>query len=260
MSRWDTAKRMDDGKRTLIWITGASRGIGHALVATVPWPDARVIGVSRRRGKAAVNLVADLSSPSGWQSLDISFRDELSRFRGERIICLHAAAMIDPVGWTGETSPSLYRSNVLLNATAPLVVGAAFLDAVRHLSCHRQLVLLSSGAADRVYAGLAPYAAGKAAINQWVRTVGAEQAQRGGIQVLAVTPGRVATTMHQHLRAASDDQFPEHAEFARLHKEGQLSDPLTVAGALWSLIRDEKIATGSVLDLRDCPQAESGTA
>jgi len=249
---------MDGGKKTLIWITGASRGIGQALVATVPWPNARVIGVSRGRGKAVFNLVADLSGPSGWQALDISFRDELSQFRGERIICLHAAATIDPVGWTGETSQSLYWSNVLLNATAPLIVGAAFLEAVRQLSCHRQLVLLSSGAADRVYAGLAPYAAGKAAVNQWVRTVGAEQARRGGVQVLAVTPGRVATTMHQRLRAASDDQFPEHAEFTRLHREGQLSDPLAVAGALWSLVCDEKIATGSVIDLRDCPDAEPG--
>ncbi|MDQ1413257.1 MAG: hypothetical protein QOE07_1845, partial [Acidimicrobiaceae bacterium] len=32
----------------LVWISGASGGIGRALVDSVPWPSARIIGISRR--------------------------------------------------------------------------------------------------------------------------------------------------------------------------------------------------------------------
>ena len=41
---------------TVVWISGASSGIGAALAASVPYPDARVIGISRRRGAHGEHL------------------------------------------------------------------------------------------------------------------------------------------------------------------------------------------------------------
>lgn len=246
---------MPDG--TLIWVTGASQGIGKALIQAVPWPDARVIGVSRSAGPASVHLAADLADPAGWDMLEASFHRELAGFPGGRVVFLHAAGVIGPVGFTGETDPREYRASVLVNAAAPLILGEAFLRAGRHLSCRRQLVLFSSGAARRPYPGVAAYGAAKAAIDQWVRTAGDEQARRGHVQVVAVSPGRVATAMHEQLRAAGDDQLPDHPEFLRLHEEGLLSDPRDVARQLWALLDDQDITSGQVLDLRDYPAAST---
>jgi benzil reductase ((S)-benzoin forming) len=78
-------------------------------------------------------------------------------------VFIHAAGAIGPIGFAGETDPREYRASVLLNAAAPLILGDAFLRAGRHLSCRRQLVLLSSGAAQRPYPGVAAYGAAKAA-------------------------------------------------------------------------------------------------
>jgi benzil reductase ((S)-benzoin forming) len=241
----------------LIWVTGASQGIGRALIEAVPWPGARVIGVSRSPGPAATHLAADLADPVGWDMLEDSFHRELAGFSGGRVVLVHAAGAIGPIGFAGETDPGEYRASVLLNAAAPLIAGEAFLRAGRHLRCRRQLVLLSSGAARRPYPGVAAYGAAKAAADQWVRAAGEEQGRRGDVQVLSVSPGRVATAMHEQLRAAPETQLPDHPEFIRLHKEGLLSDPGDVARRLWSLLDRPAITSGQVLDLADYPAEEA---
>jgi benzil reductase ((S)-benzoin forming) len=242
-------------EETLIWVTGASQGIGKALIQAVPWQGARVIGVSRSPGPAPIQVAANLADPAGWDLLEASFHRELAGFSGGRVVFLHAAGAISPIGFAGETEPHQYRASVLLNAAAPLIAGEAFLRAGRHLTCRRQLVLFSSGAARRPYPGVAAYGAAKAAVEQWVRAAGNEQARRGGVQVLSINPGRVATAMHEQLRAAGDDRLPDHGEFIRLHEEGQLSDPGDVARQLWSLLDDHDIASGQVLNLADYPTA-----
>jgi len=85
---------MPDG--TLIWVTGASRGIGQALIQAVPWPATRVIGVSRSPGPAPAHVAADLAGPAGWDMLEDSFHRELAGFPGSRVVFLHAAADIGP--------------------------------------------------------------------------------------------------------------------------------------------------------------------
>jgi NAD(P)-dependent dehydrogenase (short-subunit alcohol dehydrogenase family) len=242
---------------TLIWVTGASQGIGKALIQAVPWQGARVIGVSRSPGPALVHLAADLADPAGWDMLEASFHRELAGLSGGRAVFLHAAATIGPIGFAGETDPRRYRASVLLNAAAPLILGEAFLRAGQHSRCRRQLVLLSSGAARRPYPGVAAYGAAKAAVDQWVKAAGREQARRGQVQVLAINPGRVATAMHEQLRAAGDDQLPDHPEFIRLDGEGLLSDPRDVARQLWSLLDDQNITSGQVLNLADYPTTKT---
>ena len=37
---------------TLIWISGATQGIGLGLARQVPWKDAKIINISRRRPRS----------------------------------------------------------------------------------------------------------------------------------------------------------------------------------------------------------------
>jgi benzil reductase ((S)-benzoin forming) len=144
-----------------------------------------------------------------------------------------------------------YARNVLLNSAAPQVLGAAFLRAARRTRARCQLVMISSGAASNVYEGWTSYGAGKAAVDQWVRTAGAEEARRGGgCQVIAVAPGVVATAMQEQIRSTSNQDFPEVQRFVELHEEGVLRPPEEVARELWSLL-DGELENGAVLDLRD---------
>ena len=237
--------------RALVWVSGASSGIGAAMAATVPWEGARVIGISRRRPARGVeHLEADLSDPSSWPAVSASFVTELAEFDGDTVVFVHAAGTIDPMGFAGEVDPEDYAANVVLNSAAPQVLGHVFLAAARDVEAARHLVMFTSGAAKSVYPGWSSYGAAKAAIDQWVRNAGAEQDIRGGVKVLAVAPGTVDTGMQRILRDTSVDDFPSRQKFVDLHEAGKLSDPTEVAQRIWSLL-DRGLDNGSVVDLRD---------
>lgn len=106
-----------------------------------------------------------------------------------------------------------------MNSASPQALGQMLLAAANDVDARRHLVILTSGSASSVYPGWASYGAGKAAVNKWVRDVGADQSERGGVQVLAVTPGTV------ELRNASDDDFPKRQKFIDAEESGKLTHP-----------------------------------
>ena len=239
----------------LIWISGASGGIGQALARTVPWDSPRVIGISRTALEGIEHLEADLSDPASWPAVGESFRRELDGFAGALVVFIHAAGTLDPMGFVGEIDTDTYTRNVLLNSASPQVLGQMFVTAVRDVAAPRYLVILTSGAAKSVYPGWSSYGAAKAGVDQWVRNVGAEQSKRGGVRVMAVAPGTVDTAMQSILRQTSERDFPSRQKFVDLHAAGKLADPDAVARDLWSLL-DGGRENGEVIDLRDLAKAE----
>ena len=233
----------------LVWVSGASGGLGRALVASVPWPGARIIGISRRRSAGTEHLAADLADPQGWDLVGSSFQREMEGFAGDRVVFVHAAGNLDPIGFAGEVDLAAYRQNVLLNSAAPQILGHLFLAAVRRVDARRHMVIITSGAAHSVYPGWASYGAAKAAVDQWVRNVGAEQSRRGGVQVVAVAPGTVDTDMQGQLRATSTEDFPQRQKFVDLHAEGKLTPADEAARKIWRIL-DAGADNGSVVDLR----------
>ncbi len=164
---------------------------------------------------------------------------------------VHAAATLHPIGFAGEVDASAYRRQVLINSAAPQVLGDAFVRAVADRGVEGRLVMLTSGAASSVYEGWSAYGPAKAAVDHWVRTVGAERDRRGGrCRVLAVAPGVVATAMQEEIRATPEDRFPAVARFHELHEEGELRDPEVTARDIWRLL-DRDLPNGEVTDLRD---------
>jgi benzil reductase ((S)-benzoin forming) len=235
----------------LIFISGASSGIGLALARSAPWPRARVIDVSRRGAPGLEHFAADLAEPEQWARVAELFAREIRGFRGERVVFVHAAGTLEPIGFAGEVDAAAYQRSVLLNAACPQVLGDAFLRAAQATRARCHLVLISSGAAHSVYQGWSAYGAGKAAVDQWTRTAGAEQARRGGrVHVLAVAPGIVATAMQEQIRATPPERFPEVARFVEFHAQHELREPGEVAPEIWALLARE-LPNGAVVDLRD---------
>ncbi|MGC4937083.1 SDR family NAD(P)-dependent oxidoreductase [Kribbella sp. DT2] len=234
--------------QALIWISGASAGIGAALAANVPWPDARVIDLSRRGGGAAAeHFAADLAEPAEWERVERHFAEELDGFDGERLVFVHNAGTVTPIGPAGDVDPAAYTRAVLLNSAAPQVLGRAFLRATAGLECEKHLVMLTSGAAKKPYAGWSAYNAGKAAVDHWVRTVGLEA---NGCRVVAVAPGVVDTAMQGEIRKVDERAFPSVERFRELRRTGGLSTPEAAAAGIWSVV-ERSLPSGSVVDLRD---------
>lgn len=236
----------------LVFVTGGSSGIGQALLETIPWAGARAVHFARRPAPAAAaNHAVDLADPASWPRVAGVLERELAGFTGERAVFVHAAGVLTPIGFAGEVDPAAYRAHVLLNSAAPQALGDAFLRALSGTRAPATLLFLGSGAAHSVYEGWSGYCAGKAAVDHWTRTVGAEQKRRGDrCRVLCVAPGVVATAMQDEIRTTSERDFPDVERFRALHREGALRAPRDVARELWALtLRD--LPNGAVLDLRD---------
>ena len=234
---------------TLVWISGASAGIGAALAASVPFGDATIVDISRRGGTPGTeHLAADLADPAGWDAVANDFTARLAGYDGERVVFVHNAGTLEPLAPAAEADPVAYRRNVLLNSAAPQILGQAFLRAVEPLRCTQHLVLLSSGAARTAYENWTGYGAGKAATDQWVRAAGLEQQRREvPCRVISVAPGVVDTAMQRQLR--SSETFPKAGRFRELHASGSLTSPEDAARGIWSLL-DRDLDNGSVVDLR----------
>jgi benzil reductase ((S)-benzoin forming) len=221
---------------TVLWITGATSGIGEAMAATVPYDDARVINVARRAHPTLESVRADLSDPSDWDVVADHLATVLTGFSGRRAIFIHNAFVQDPVGFVGEVDPVAYRRHVLANAAAPLVLGEAFLRSVP-AGVEAGLVMMSSAAARVPYPARAGYGAGKAAMEQWVRAVRLEQAQRGSsVWVVAIRPGAVDTPSLRADAAADARVNPVAPALRDALARGAIDSAEVAARRIWDVL------------------------
>jgi benzil reductase ((S)-benzoin forming) len=235
----------------LVIITGASTGLGLALARSVPFP-ATVVDISRTgpNDESIGHVPADLSDPATWEKVGSELARLLDVDKPDRVVFIHAAGTISPIGFAGEVDTDAYSANVILNSAAGQVLGQMFLEAVRDRDGTFDLVMITSGAASSVYPGWSSYGAGKAALDQWVRNVGAEQEERGGVRVAAIAPGVVDTDMQRLIRDTSSEDFPNVDRFHSLYDDGVLSEAEEVAQRIWAVI-DRGLEPGSVIDVRD---------
>lgn len=238
-------------RRVLVWISGASAGLGAALAATLPF-DAELVDISRRGGTPGAHHVrVDLADPDSWPVVATDFRQRLDTYSPEMVVFVHSAGTLTPLGPADRVDTAQYTRNVLLNSAAALVLGQAFLSAVSGRDCEQHLIMMSSGAASRPHEGESSYCAAKAAIDQWVRTAGLEQRRRDpGCRVISISPGAVDTDMQAELRACTDDLVPESKRFREMDTQGLLSKAEDVARTIWSTL-DRDLDNGSVLHIRD---------
>ncbi|MEO5842389.1 MAG: SDR family NAD(P)-dependent oxidoreductase [Acidimicrobiales bacterium] len=202
---------MGEANDTIVWISGATSGIGAALARNCPYDGARIINISRRVHDEFESVVMDLTDPASWSAATTSFTEQLARFTGSRAIFIHNA-FHHHRSFAGEGEPLEQFAEVMANVAAPIVLGDAFLRAARSAverGVEVGLVQMSSGAARLPYPALAVYGAGKAAMEQWVRSVRAERDHRGvGPWVVAVRPGFVDTPAARKDALLPADDFP----------------------------------------------------
>ena len=176
----------------VIWISGASSGIGAALARSVPYEDARLIGISRRPPVAGEHLPADLSEPAAWKQVSESFARELAAADVEQALLLHFSGQGSPHGRASDADPEAYERAVLLNAAAGPVLGQRFIAQCRAREVPAVLVVCSSPGALRRHRGMAHYGAAKSELLHWTEVVREEEPQA---TVLSVIPWATDTPM-----------------------------------------------------------------
>ena len=222
---------------TLIWISGATDGIGWGLARTVPYENARVINLSRRQHPDLETIRFDLSKPESWDAIEESFKKELANFKGKRAIFVHNAFFRASPRFIGEGEPTNYREEIIGNGMAPQVLGDMFL---RHVQPHYEsgLVLLSSAAARSPFEGHAAYCAAKSGVEMWVRVVRRELKRRGKkTWVVAIRPGFVDTPTTRAEALVSGDSYPVAPQIAKqLESREGVMTPEEAGTGIWAML------------------------
>ncbi|HVV30741.1 MAG TPA: SDR family NAD(P)-dependent oxidoreductase [Mycobacteriales bacterium] len=227
---------------TLVWISGATAGVGAGLAHECPYPGARLVNLSRSEAAGMENVRLDLGDESTWQTVAQHFDAELSAFDGDRVIFVHNAFHAGTPSFVGEGHGADHAVEHRSNFTASLVLGEAFVEAVARHRPHitSGLVMLSSASARIPFEGRSSYCAAKAGIEQWVRVVRRERKARGtGPWVVAVRPGFVDTPgLRADARADARD-YPIGPAVARALASGDsLLTPEQAARDIWAALPD----------------------
>lgn len=236
-------------------ITGASSGIGAELAKQAEAAGHTVATVSRRPGPGQ-HFAADLSDPQAWSAVSDWVSQLVESQTWGRVVFVHNAGNLHPVGFAGEVDSDAYVQNILLNSASPQALGNRFIATVEKVGVPAQFQVLSSGAGKRPFLGWSSYCAGKAAGDMWVRAAGMERSERGSaVTIVSVGPGVVDTDMQAHIRDQNEQTFPLVEQFKGMKE--RLASPAGVAAKLLTLagadVGDElgslTLENGAVIDV-----------
>lgn len=244
-----------------VLVTGASRGIGRAVVAALVARKARVAAVARNEraldSVAAIDpsriraVPGDVDDPETRAGLVDRAADALGGLDG-----MVGCAGVVRYAQVGAIREEDVQAQVSTNLVAPLMLAQAAGIRMRDQGEGGAIVHVASTLAYKPAPSTTVYAATKAAVVGMTRSLAAELAPQG-VRVNAVAPGVVNTDMVRVPRVEPGEPEPtgpnrdsrvarQIEELTRLHPLGQLGRPEDIAQAIIYLL-DASWTTGSTL-------------
>lgn len=205
-------------------VTGAGRGIGRAIALRFAHEGSAVALVARTAseiqqvaseltsaGHRAAAIRADVSQEADCQAI---LRETRGQF-GHVDILVNNAGILGPVKAVEEISPQQWDEVITVNLRGPFLLSRLVLPEMYQRSSGA-IVNISSVAAKGAFQWNSPYAASKAGLLGFTRTLAAEAARKG-VRVNAICPGPVPETeMSQALGRALAERL--HADPEQLFK------------------------------------------
>ena len=243
---------------TVAIVTGASRGLGHALAYGLLKPDTHVISIARSDnaeldrqaaacGATLQQVRADLSDPAAAQACAETVMAGLPR-QAQRYLLINNAGSVEPISQANDLTDALAVARAFdLNVTSVIVLIAAFLRATPNTS-DRRILNISSGAGRNPTPGWGVYCATKAALDHYTQVLNAEN---HGLRVVSLAPGVIDTGMQEKIRSSDASQFPNVDRFAQMHEQGQLSSPTVVAEKILRYMAHDSFGATVLDDIRN---------
>lgn len=214
-------------------VTGASRGLGDALVTDLLAHDWHVVGVARtapsRPAHAAYRFIrCDLAQADTIVATLRPAFDAIAALDPEAVCLINNAATIDGVGVLGTLLPADIATSIAVNLVAPAVLSNLFCNVFDDDAIERRIVNVSSGAAESTLAGESLYCIAKAGLEMLTRSLAAEHSS-GRFRAITVRPGIIDTAMQTFARTQSKETLPSVDMFKEFHASGSLVPPDVVA-------------------------------
>jgi NAD(P)-dependent dehydrogenase (short-subunit alcohol dehydrogenase family) len=228
----------------VVFVTGATSGIGHAVAVKFAAAAARVVALGRNQ--SALRQVETAIKNAGGEPLTLAvdvtnigesqraIDETVNRFGGLDVL-VNAAGHIS-TGSIENTSLAAWDAmmNVNLRAVFQLMqVAAPYL-----IKTKGNIVNVSSVTGLRSFPGVLAYCVSKAGVDQLTRCAALELAPQG-VRVNAVNPGVVITEIHKRggMSEESYEKFLEHSKST--HPIGRVGDPKEIAELVFYLASEK---------------------
>jgi len=204
-------------------VTGAAGGIGGAIARRFASEGARIVAVDCVTADIGEHkLVADLGDPAAIPALAV----ELAAQGVSPTIVVHAAAYGESRA-TLETDAAFLRAMFAVNVDAAFALAQAFAPAMQARGAGAFL-FISSINSTFATPGLAAYAASKAALDSFTRTLALELAP-DGVRVNAIRPASIDTPLLRRGFESQPDPEAARARNVTRHPLGRLGTTEDVA-------------------------------
>jgi 3-oxoacyl-[acyl-carrier protein] reductase len=236
-----------------IIVTGGSRGLGLAIARKLAASGCRVVAIARRESPELASAILEVEREERgvlhFRPFDLAkiseIRDLVKGLRKEfgPIYGLVNNAAVGTSGLLATMHDARIESLVHLNVVSPIVLSKYVVRSMMADGGGGRIVNVSSIISFTGYAGLSAYAATKASLLGFTRSLAREVGSLG-INVNAVAPGFVATDMTQELTVKQQGQIVRRSALGRMV---EVDD---VANSVEFLLSDKaRNITGTVLTI-----------
>ncbi len=230
-------------------VTGAGRGLGKAIAeayAHLRWKvammsqnpeelDKAADEISRRTGAEVVHSAGDVSCP---EDVRRTSQETLERF-GRIDVLVNNAGIIGPPRFLEDTGLEAWNRTLGVNLGGFYLCARAVLPSMVERR-QGKIINIVSGLGEMPYPRFCAYAVSKAGAIQLTRSLASEM-QPWNIQVNAIDPGVMDTSMQDYLRQMDPGILSEdiHRNFVAYKEQGMLKDPRAVARLAVFLASDD---------------------
>jgi benzil reductase ((S)-benzoin forming) len=246
-------------------VTGASRGLGEAIVRHLLQPQNSIFCVSRSLNEPLLEesnskgielhwVQTDLSESRSSDAIFSPIVEQIDASGSDGVCLINNAAVLEPLGLVGTATPAAIERALHVNLVAPMVLTQAFVEHFTGRTFPRTVINISSGAGNSPMPGLSTYSTTKAALNMFTRAAAEDQKEHREqvpIRFFAVSPGTVDTAMQDELRSSGEAVLPQHKTYVGWKEQGSLIDPTEAARRVLTLIDRNDVESGSYVHARD---------
>jgi 3-oxoacyl-[acyl-carrier protein] reductase len=204
----------------LVIVTGATRGLGLAICKRLLVQSFKVVGAGRTPTEEIRSLLADHPETFFFEPLDLSQTAGLHAWV-RQVIARHGSvfglvnnAGVGHDGVLATMHESQISEMLKVNVEAPILL-AKYCSRSMLLSRKGRIVNVSSIIASTGFSGLSVYAASKAALAGFTRSL-ARELGKAGITVNTLSPGYMQTDMTSGLQGEKLNQISRRSALGRL--------------------------------------------
>lgn len=238
----------------IIIITGASKGIGKALAKKYANKNYKVYSLARTSSSLEniTDVAIDLSDLTATENTFVNLLKEIATPKITSITLINNAGRLGEISNLENLKANDISKTIQLNTTTPLILSGLFIKLTQQLTCKKQIINISSGAAVNPYQGWAIYCTSKAAIDMMTKAIATEQTEiENGVKCVSIYPGVVDTNMQSQIRNTSKTDFNSVQRFVDLKENNDLYTPDFVAETIYKIDTENQLQNGAVVDIRN---------